>query len=188
MSWPEKFHSIFARNCEIRHIDKSQANEFLDKYHIYGGCKAKHCYGVFVSRYSGAEMRMGSEASHPYPVGTLVAVASFSGARKWKKETDGRAVEIRSYEWLRYASIPEVRVIGAMGKILSSFIDEYAPDDIMSYAPLQYYSGEVYEKLGFVNEGTKTFNLVIDNCPVTAESVKYRLKLTEYNDNLISEK
>jgi len=168
MSLPEKFHSIFARNCEVRRIDKPTASEFLAAHHIYGDCTAKYRYGIYVSRYSGKELA--PDAEHPYPVGTLVAVASFSNGRKWAKGEK----TIRSYEWLRYASLEEVRVIGGMGKILDTFVAEVDPDDIMTYAPAEHYEGEVYLRLGFVREGVKTFG---EN-----SSIKYRLKLTEYEE------
>ncbi len=83
--------------------------------------------------------------------GTLVAVAEFSNARKWKK---GDKV-IRSYEWTRYASLPDVRINGGMGKVLKHFIREVQPDDIMSYADLEWSEGRVYEQLGFSLEGHK---------------------------------
>ncbi|MDD7532496.1 MAG: hypothetical protein SPK30_05760, partial [Candidatus Cryptobacteroides sp.] len=175
MTGPEKFHSIFARNCEIRRIDKAQASAFLNAYHRYGDCAAACRYGIFVSRYSGAEgcaeencaeggcaegdvgnWAAGVELRHPYPIGTLVAVATFSKARRWTKDdADGEPQVICSYEWLRYASLPEVRVLGGMGRVLARFIGEHHPDDIMTYGPLRHFSGEVYESLGFVCEGVK---------------------------------
>lgn len=171
MSLPEKFVSIFARNCEVRRIDRGEAGAFLEKCHRYGDCTAKFRYGLYVARYSGTELA--PDAEHPYPVGTLVAVGTFSSARRWLKESG----TVASYEWLRYASLPEVRVIGGMGKILQSFIDEVHPDDVMSYAPAEFYDGGVYETLGFVREGEKTWTL---SDGTTATSHKYRLKLKEY--------
>ena len=49
--------------------------------------------------------------------GALIAVATFSNARRWVKE----GKEIRSYEWTRYASLPDLRVSGGMGKLLKAF-------------------------------------------------------------------
>lgn len=179
MSQPESFHSIFARNCEIRRIDRTTASAFLDRCHLYGDCAAKYRYGVFVKRYSGTENRS-ADSAHPYPIGTLVAVASFSNARRWDKD----GITVRSYEWLRYASLPEVRVIGGMGRILSTFIEEVHPDDIMSYAPAEHYEGEVYEKLGFVHEGSKTFIRTEEDGTVSqSTSLKFRLKLTDYRES-----
>jgi hypothetical protein len=78
-------------------------------------------------------------------------VATFSNARRWVKE----GKEIRSYEWTRYASLPDLRVSGGMGKMLKAFIKEVHPDDIMSYADLEWSEGEVYERLGFEAETRK---------------------------------
>ena len=182
MTGPEKFHSIFARNCEIRRIDKAQASAFLNAYHRYGDCAAAYRYGLFVSRSPGVAKVAaeggavgGAEGRQTYPIGTLVAVASFSKARRWsKKGENGEQETICSYEWLRYASLPELRVLGGMGRILARFIEDFHPDDIMSYVPLRHFSGEVYESLGFVSEGVKVF----EN---GEQSRKYRLKLKEYH-------
>lgn len=206
MSGPEKFHSVFARNCEIRRIDRDLAASFLNACHLYGDCAAACRYGLFVSRSpggakgaaegaavgsaegcvaEGAEGGTGrvaegaaegsAEGRQTYPVGTLVAVASFSKARRWsKKGENGEQETICSYEWLRYASLPELRVLGGMGRILARFIEDFHPDDIMSYVPLRHFSGEVYESLGFVSEGVKVF----EN---GEQSRKYRLKLKEYH-------
>lgn len=214
MSGPEKFHSVFARNCEIRRIDRELAASFLNVCHLYGDCAAAYRYGLFVSRSPGGAKgaaegsavgcvegcadgcsegcvaeggAMGAavdsaegcavgaaEGRQTYPVGTLVAVASFSKARRWsKKGENGEQETICSYEWLRYASLPELRVLGGMGRILARFIEDFHPDDIMSYVPLRHFSGEVYESLGFVCEGVKIF-------PNGERSRKYRLKLKAY--------
>lgn len=198
MSGPEKFHSVFARNCEIRRIDRELAASFLNACHLYGDCAAAYRYGLFVSRSPGGAKgaaegaaeggAMGAaegcaeggavgaaEGRQTYPIGTLVAVASFSKARRWsKKGENGEQETICSYEWLRYASLPELRVLGGMGRILARFIEDFHPDDIMSYVPMRHFSGEVYESLGFVSEGVKVF----EN---GEQSRKYRLKLKEYH-------
>ena len=161
MSYPEKFISIFARNCCVKRIGKKEAEQFLEAHHKYGYALCKYRYGIFVERYSGREMA--PDAEHPYPIGTLVAVATFSNARHWNKENR----DFRSCQWIRYASLPEVRVIGGMGKVLDHFIEEVHPDDVMTYAPLENYTGEVYVKLGFVEEGIKDFG---EN-----KSMKFRL-------------
>jgi hypothetical protein len=90
-----------------------------------------------------------------------------------------------------------------MGKMLKAFIKEVQPDDIMSYADLEWSEGEVYERLGFEAEARKepvTFIInpltwerkAIRRSPVkpgmTEENLffrnfgsrKFRLKLTDY--------
>ena len=71
--------------------------------------------------------------------------------QKWLKENG----YIRSYEWIRYASLPGIRVIGGMGKLLDAFVEYVKPDDVMSYADLEWSDGEVYRTLGFEQEGVK---------------------------------
>lgn len=185
MDSPADFVSVFARNCVVRRLEKPLAEAFLNANHRYGSAKCRYCYGIFLERLSGKEMeawgpkgeRMPENCAYP-AIGSLLAVATFSNARKWMK--DGR--EIRSYEWVRYASLQGIkqpdgstkglRVAGGMGKILRSFIEELKPDDIMSYAVTEWSEGDVYRKLGFKEEGIKTFG--------TSSSIKFRLKITDY--------
>jgi hypothetical protein len=168
----ELFSQAYARNCEVRRIEKAEAQEFLNRNHSYGDAACKYRYGLFLKRHTGhiaAEMGFpirsgmtdGEVGRTSSPVilnevknlseGTLIAVATFSNARRWVKE----GKEIRSYEWTRYASLPDLRVSGGMGKMLKAFIKEVQPDDIMSYADLEWSEGEVYERLGFEAEARK---------------------------------
>ena len=186
----EIFTPIYARNCEIRRIDKPTAAEFLGRTHAYGDAACKYRYGMFLKRSTG---HIAKEGRCDIPAGTLIAVGTFSNARKWIK--NGK--EIRSYEWTRFASLPCLRISGGMGKILNAFIEEVQPDDIMSYADLEWSEGTVYEQLGFRLEGKKDPVLFkVDSewnrSPVKTGmtegnlfymnfgSNKYRLKLTEY--------
>ncbi len=175
----EIFTSVFARNCKVRKIEKSEARKFLEANHSYGYAACRHHYGMFNKKD-----------------GSLIAVATFSNARRWIK--DGN--EIRSYEWTRYASLPGLRISGGMGKFLKAFINEVHPDDIMSYADLEWSDGRVYRTLGFKQEDDKAPVCFMIN-PDTYErkaikahdsddlsclyfrnfgSAKYRLKLTDY--------
>ena len=176
-----RFRGVFARNCEVMKIDRPAAEAFLRQNHSYGYSSCRYCYGL-VEKASG----------------DLVAAASFSNARRWTK---GDKV-IRSHEWVRYASMKGTRVIGGMGKVLKRFIEDVGPDDIMSYADLEWSEGTVYRQLGFVEDGAREPVLFrID--PVSWErtasddgavssgqdtalwfmndgSTKYRLKITGY--------
>ena len=159
LSHLELFSQAYARNCEIRRIEKTEAQEFLNKHHSYGYAACKYRYGLFLKRHTGhiaEEMRsldkLGmTEGGSGMTEGKLIAVATFSNARRWIKEGN----EIRSYEWTRYASLPDLRVSGGMGKLLKAFIKEVEPDDIMSYADLEWSEGKVYERLGFKAEMMK---------------------------------
>lgn len=190
------FTQLYARNCEVRKIDKPTAAGFLAANHSYGDASCRYRYGLYLKRHTGHN----ADGDATIKPGTLVAVATFSNARKWIKGDK----TIKSYEWTRYASLPGVRLSGGMGKLLNAFIAEVAPDDIMTYADLEWSEGKVYEKLGFVLEGAKeSVNFVIDDNwkrtalsdwrkpPLTTAqsdkvyfrnfgSNKYRLKLTDY--------
>ena len=199
----ERFTSLYARNCYVKKIEKDVAREFLIANHSYGDAACRYRYGLYLKRCTGkkAELsRLALLARNDSEDGVLVAVATFSNARKWQKGDK----EIRSYEWTRYASLPGVRISGGMGKVLKAFIKDVQPDDIMSYADLEWSEGKVYEQLGFVLEGKKEpVMFVVDEqwrrFPVkpgmtqvvdkgmTGErflmnqgSNKYRLKLTQY--------
>ena len=143
----EIFNPIYARNCEVRRIDKAMAKVFLEANHSYGHAACRYCYGMYLKRHTG---HIAQQAA-AHDSGTLVAVATFSNARKWAK---GDKI-IRSYEWTRYASLPDVRLSGGMGRMLKTFIKDVQPDDIMSYADLEWSAGDVYRQLGFELEGQK---------------------------------
>lgn len=143
----EIFNPIYARNCEVRRIDKALAKVFLEANHSYGHAACRYCYGMYLKRHTG---HIAQQAA-AHDSGTLVAVATFSNARKWAK---GDKI-IRSYEWTRYASLPDVRLSGGMGRMLKTFIKDVQPDDIMSYADLEWSAGDVYRQLGFELEGQK---------------------------------
>lgn len=155
----EGLATIFARNCSVRRIDKSTAAVFLERYHRMGDTGSRYRYGLFVNRSTGA-------AERHLPEGTLVAVATFSNARRWDKE--GR--RISSYEWIRYASLPDITVAGGMGKLMNTFIEEVHPDDIMTYVDTEWSDGEVYRILGFVDEEVVERN--------GFKNLKFRKKIT----------
>lgn len=183
----EVFTAAYARNCEIRRIEKAEAQEFLNAHHSYGYAACRYHYGLFLKRHTG-------HTRNDIPPGTLIAVATFSNARKWQKGDR----TIRSYEWTRYASLPHLRISGGMGRMLKAFIEEVKPDDIMSYADLEWSEGEAYGNLGFIQEAGKgpvMFRIdsgTWERTPVKPGimegnlyfrnfgSNKYRLKLTDY--------
>jgi hypothetical protein len=121
-----KFVRIHGRLCEAKRITKKQADEFLSQNHLYDSPQAKHKYGLFFEN-------------------KLVAVATFSGGRPIVRDEK----IYHSYELVRFANYRNYAVCGGVGKLISHFIAEQNPDDIMSYADLDWSSGKSYEKLGF---------------------------------------
>lgn len=131
---------VFARNCIIRRLEPSRAADFLAHNHFLGACRARYYYGLFVERTTG-------EDELACPKGTLVAVGSFSNGRRFR---DGHL----SYEWIRYSSLKDMRVMGGMGKILKYFIERVHPEDVMTYVDASRSDGAAYKALGFVEEGS----------------------------------
>ncbi len=143
MAHCRRFAQVYARNCEVRRIDKPTAAAFLERTHSYGDAACRYRYGLYVKRLTGEKNSADIGAAE-----TLVAVGEFSSARTMR---DGA----KSYEWVRYASEPGVRVIGGMGKVLQKFVDDVQPDDVMTYADLEWSDGGAYRALGFEPEGLK---------------------------------
>jgi len=122
--------SIFARKCTLQAIKKEESDSFFEETHLLGAARAKYRYGLFYQ-------------------GHLVAAAAFSGMRTMRR---GDRL-CRSAEWVRYASMPHIYVVGGMSKLLSAFVAEHRPDDIMSYGNKDWSEGDVYSKLGFEEVG-----------------------------------
>jgi hypothetical protein len=86
----------------------------------------------------------------------MIAAAAFSGMRLiHQKETNNysNTPMHRSAEWIRYSSLPHITVTGGMSKLLSSFVAENHPDDVMSYANKDWSEGSAYNQLGFIKVG-----------------------------------
>ena len=113
---------IYARECEVKEIDKKVAKEFLESYHLQGSTRGvKFACGLFYK-------------------GELVEVMTF-GKPRYNKNYE--------YELLRLCTKPTVSVIGGASKILNFFEEQVKPSSLISYCDLSKFNGEVYAKLGF---------------------------------------
>ena len=170
-----RFRQVYARNCAVRRIERAVAAAFLSQTHSYGDALSRFRYGLFVDRVTGEKGRLpvirSEEKDLPCPVpGDLVAVATFSKARN--RVIDGRRV--KSFEWVRYASLPGVRVEGGMGKLLEAFVSEVHPEDVMTYADLEWSDGRAYRELGFTLAGPRDpVTFAVDPATWTRRDVKY---------------
>ena len=117
---------IHARQTTVQRITKDEIRCFFAANHLQGAVNARYHYGLF----SG---------------GQLVAAASFSAGRTVVRD----GVAGRSFELLRYASLLHHRVVGGLGKLMARFMEEVKPDDIMTYADLDWASGKGYQTLNF---------------------------------------
>ena len=158
----ERFRSIFARKCKVLSGRGNPAiatlvRDFLQRHHSYSSAKCRYRYAL---EYEGE----------------IVAVATFSEGRPMvrkigsmlqnvpKEDQENADILIfDSYEWIRYASLPGVRVVGGMGRLLNAFIEERytriepgTPLEVMTYSDSEWGSGDVYEKLGFKYAGERS--------------------------------
>ncbi len=164
--------SVFARKCRVlsnfasgaeNRISKEKVEDFLARHHSYGYVKSPYCIALSYN-------------------GSIVAAATFSRPKIFEKapaqdtackdapggnsETSkaGKRQITISYEWTRYASLPDIRVCGGMGKVLGYFAEfcltEHQAEagttlQIMSYSDNETGDGTAYRKLGFSETGTK---------------------------------
>jgi hypothetical protein len=98
-------HRIFARKCEVKVVDNSLADKFLEKYHIQGSCNSSIRLGLFYKS-------------------RLMALMTFGKSRFNK-----------SYDWelLRYVTIGSFNIVGGASKLLFHFRKSYN-GSIISYA------------------------------------------------------
>jgi len=122
--------SIFARKCKVVKLSAEDATAFLETNHIYGSAKCKFRYGLTYAD-------------------ELVAVSTFSAPRPITRTVAGEERLMDSYEWVRFASLPQCRIVGGMGRLLKAFEEDVHPQDIMSYADREWSEGTVYQRLGF---------------------------------------
>jgi hypothetical protein len=139
---------IPARLTLARRADNATTTEFLKANHLNGSTMSKFRYGLFLpKRYYRVlpESFVFDQSADEL----LVAVATFSNARIF--EQDG--APFRSHELIRFASLAGTNVVGALDKLLNAFIREKSPDDIMTYADLEWSDGRSYRRLGFEKRG-----------------------------------
>lgn len=112
---------IYARNCELRQVPKSEYREFTSKYHLQGPTRGfSLCLGLYYNDM-------------------LVEIMS------WCKPRFNRNYE---YELLRLCSHSEYKIVGGAEKLFKHSLSILNPTSIISYCDLSKFSGEVYRRLG----------------------------------------
>ena len=117
---------IHARRTEVRRIAKDVMFDFFAINHLQGFVNGRYNYGLYIDEQ-------------------LIAAASFSVGRKIMRND----CVCRSFELLRFANLLHHRVTGGLGKLIARFVKDIKPDDIMTYADLDWASGNGYRTLKF---------------------------------------
>lgn len=118
--------TVFARNCEVKKIDKKTATEFLDKYHLMGATQSGFNIGLVHKT-------------------ELLALASFSKGRKMNRLPENK----RSFELIRFCSKSGITITGGLTKLLKHFYMDKEAGDIMTYVDKQLSDGEAFIRAGF---------------------------------------
>lgn len=139
---------IPARLTLARRVDNATTTEFLEANHLNGSTMSKFRYGLFLPKRYYRVLPAGFVFNQSADE-LLVAVATFSNARIFEHE----GAPFRSHELIRFASVTDTNVVGALDKLLNAFIREKSPDDIMTYADLEWSDGRSYRRLGFEARG-----------------------------------
>jgi len=117
---------IYARNCVIKEISVLEARKFCEENHLQG--------------YHGSKIKLGA-----FHKNELVSVMTFSHGNiaKGSKNID------KVWELNRFCSKINYRVVGISSKLLKYFERNYTWDGIFSYADRRWFSGDLYNNLGF---------------------------------------
>lgn len=117
---------LMARKCELRKVDHKEAVVFYNKYHPQGGAGNGEHYGLYWKN-------------------KLVACMRFTyGANDRGDNRD------RVWTLTRYAT--RITIAGGASKLFKAFLAEYTPDEVKSFSDNRYFSGGMYEQLGFTME------------------------------------
>lgn len=118
---------VYARNCIIKEITKTEAGTFLDQHHIQGSSyNTKYCLGAIYK-------------------GCLYAVMTFSGGNISRSFKAQEGV----WELDRFCVHKDYVVVGVASKLLTYFERRYKWKSIISFADRRWSTGSLYYRLGF---------------------------------------
>ncbi len=119
---------LYARNCDIRHVNSKDASAFLNANHRQGAAGSSTKLGLYYDN-------------------ELVSLMTFSKMRN----TIGTGSEDLSdcYELVRFCSKINTSVVGGASKLFKYFIKTYHPTRIRSFSDRAHTKGSLYQTLGF---------------------------------------
>ncbi len=120
---------VYARNCKVKVIDTLTARNFIENNHIQG--------------YSNATIKLGL-----FYLDKIIGCMTFAKNFKGGKEEG-------AYELSRFCTDINLGIIGAAGKLLKYFIENYNPVIIRTYSDNRWSNpkSNIYQILGFKETG-----------------------------------
>ena len=144
-----KAERSYARQAVVARIDKKTAMEFQEEHHLQGAVAGKYRYGLFKE-------------------GELLAVAVFSGLRKMRHTENYRSIEL-----IHFCQKDQHLVIGGLSKLLAAMINDFSPNDIMTYVDRDWSEGDKFESIGFkIIEVTKPQLFKVNKTTFKREIIK----------------
>jgi Zn finger protein HypA/HybF involved in hydrogenase expression len=116
---------LMARKCQLQTVEPPEATAFFDRYHPQGGAGYGVHYGL-------------------YWKGKLVACVRFTFG------INDRGSSTRQWTLARYAT--RINVVGGASRLFKAFLQEHQYPTVKSFSDNRYFSGAMYEQLGFVLE------------------------------------
>jgi len=134
--------TVFARDLEVHLIDDKIAFSFLEKYHLLGSTKGKYYFALSIPPHR--EFRF-----KKLGISGMVAVAVFGRTIiRNKVGFEGK----KSIEWIRFATLPSIRIVGGITKVFNYLYNLDAYDDIMTYVDIESNDAKGLESIGFQME------------------------------------
>lgn len=111
---------IYGRKCEIKEVDTDISYEFMEDNHIQGGVYNRVRIGLYYNN-------------------ELVSMMTFN------------PIDKRDNKWEigRLATKLDTIVIGGANKMYRYFLKSYKPSYVLTFAFFDYFTGKVYENMGF---------------------------------------
>lgn len=131
---------VFARNCEIKKVNKQEAEIFLNQNHLLGFKSAYFKYALYYQQ-------------------EIIAIATFSKGRKMNRLEANK----RSFELINFCCKKGVSVTGGLSKLIKAFVTDLQPGDLMTYIDKDWSDGSAYLNLGFkIHSETEPQSYVFD--------------------------
>ena len=114
-------HIEYARKLILKIVDKDMMNEFLNNYHLQGGCSCEIAYGLFKDN-------------------ELIQLISL-GKPRFSTSYE--------YEIIRLCTKFNHLVVGGTERLINYAIKDLKMNSIISYVNLDKFTGKSYQKMGF---------------------------------------
>lgn len=119
-------NKIYARNCEIKFLNFTDADKFLKANHLMSSCRSKYNIGLIYNN-------------------EIVSIMCFGKLRK----SLGSISKNEDYEMYRFCNKLDTSIIGGASKMMSFFLKKIDFDNIFTYFDKSLGHNNLYEKIGF---------------------------------------